>query len=127
MCCILPARGRSRTQREVAQRAYALCNRTPKLTLAGKPMLRALGLFNPMLRELAEKHYQLTDPVVLDDTALQSLIGPTQKTSYEEGIAQSLAAARRRQAGRVSAPPIRRRTRCREESDRSSAEPVCRC
>ncbi|TDN70512.1 NAD-dependent epimerase/dehydratase family protein [Paraburkholderia sp. BL10I2N1] len=82
------------TQREVAERAYALCNRTPKLTVAGKPMLRALGLFNPMLRELVEMHYLLTDPVVLDDTALQTLIGPIRKTSYEEGIVQSLAAAR---------------------------------
>jgi nucleoside-diphosphate-sugar epimerase len=82
------------TQREVAKRAYALCNRTPKLTVAGKPMLRALGLFNPVLRELVEMHYLLTDPVVLDDTALQTLIGPIRKTSYEEGIIQSLAAAR---------------------------------
>ncbi|MGF6596967.1 nucleoside-diphosphate-sugar epimerase [Paraburkholderia sp. GAS448] len=82
------------TQREVAERAYALCNRTPKLTIAGKPMLRALGLFNPVLRELVEMHYLLTDPVVLDDTALQTLIGPIRKTPYEEGIVQSLAAAR---------------------------------
>jgi nucleoside-diphosphate-sugar epimerase len=82
------------TQREVAERAYALCNRPPKLTVAGKPMLRALGLFNPVLRELVEMHYLLTDPVVLDDTALQTLIGPIRKTSYEEGIVQSLAAAR---------------------------------
>ncbi len=82
------------TQREVAERAYALAGRTPKLTVAGKPMLRALGLFNPMLRELVEMHYLLTDPVVLDDTALRTLIGPIVKTSYEEGIVRSFEAAR---------------------------------
>jgi len=82
------------TQREVAQRAYALAGRTPKLMVAGKPMLRALGLFNTLMRELVEMHYLQTDPVILDDTALQSLIGPLRKTSYEEGIARSVEAAR---------------------------------
>jgi nucleoside-diphosphate-sugar epimerase len=82
------------TQREVAERAYALVNRVPKLTVAGKPMLRMIGLVNPVMRELVEMHYLLTDPVVLDDTALQTLIGPVRKTSYEEGIARSFEAAR---------------------------------
>jgi len=63
--------------------------------VAGKPMLRVMGLFNPMLRELVEMHYLLTEPVVLDDTALTTLIGPIRKTSYEAGIAQSFAAAQR--------------------------------
>ncbi|MBV8628237.1 MAG: epimerase, partial [Paraburkholderia sp.] len=82
------------TQREVAERAYALTGHTPKLMVAGKPMLRALGLFNPLMRELVEMHYLQTDPVILDDTALQTLIGPLRKTSYEEGIARSVEAAR---------------------------------
>lgn len=82
------------TQREVAERAFALANRTPRLTVAGKPMLRMIGLVNPVMRELVEMHYLLTDPVVLDDTALQTLIGPLRKTSYEEGIVRSFEAAR---------------------------------
>ncbi|MPW18364.1 NAD-dependent epimerase/dehydratase family protein [Paraburkholderia sp. CNPSo 3157] len=82
------------TQREIAERAYALAQREPRLMVAGKTMLRVLGLFNPMLRELVEMHYLLADPVVLDDTALTALIGPIMKTSYEAGIAQSFAAAR---------------------------------
>jgi nucleoside-diphosphate-sugar epimerase len=83
------------TQREIAERAYALAQHEPKLMVAGKPMLRVMGLFNPMLRELVEMHYLLTDPVVLDDSALTNLIGPVAKTSWESGIAQSLAAAQR--------------------------------
>jgi nucleoside-diphosphate-sugar epimerase len=83
------------TPREVAARAYALAAREPKLMVAGKTMLRALGLFNPMMRELVEMHYLLTDPVVLDDSALQALIGPISKTSYDEGIRLSFAAATR--------------------------------
>jgi nucleoside-diphosphate-sugar epimerase len=83
------------TPREIATRAYALAGRPPKLMVAGKTMLRILGLFNPMMRELVEMHYLLTEPIVLDDSALQALIGPVSKTSYDEGIRLAFAAAQR--------------------------------
>jgi nucleoside-diphosphate-sugar epimerase len=60
--------------------------------VAGKAMLRLIGLFNPFMREVAEMHYLLTEPVLMDDSALRSLIGPIHKTSYEEGVRQTLAA-----------------------------------
>ncbi|MGA7779428.1 MAG: NAD-dependent epimerase/dehydratase family protein [Paraburkholderia sp.] len=82
------------TQREVARQAYALAGREPKLMVAGKPMLRLLGLLNPIVRELVEMNYLMTDPVMLDDSALHTLIGPIQKTPYEDGIRRSFAAAR---------------------------------
>jgi nucleoside-diphosphate-sugar epimerase len=82
------------TQREMATQAYALAGREPKLMVAGKPMLRVLGLFNPIIRELVEMNYLMTDPMVLDDSALQTLIGPIHKTPYEEGIRRSFTAAR---------------------------------
>jgi hypothetical protein len=59
--------------------------------------VRVLGLFNPFMRELVEMHYLLTEPVIIDDSALQGLIGPIAKTPYSEGIRQTLAAMR--QAG----------------------------
>lgn len=82
------------TQREVAREAYALAGREPKLMVAGKGMLRVLGLFNPLMRELVEMNYLMTEPVVLDDSALATLIGPLRKTSYQEGIRRSFEAAR---------------------------------
>jgi nucleoside-diphosphate-sugar epimerase len=82
------------TQREIARQAYALAGREPKLMVAGKTTLRALGLFNPIMRELVEMHYLQTDPVVLDDSALRALIGPVRKTSYEDGIRLAFEAAR---------------------------------
>ncbi|NML33926.1 NAD-dependent epimerase/dehydratase family protein [Paraburkholderia antibiotica] len=82
------------TQREVARQAYALAGREPKLMVAGKGMLRMLGLFNPLMRELVEMNYLMTEPVVLDDSALTALLGPIEKTSYQEGIRQSFEAAR---------------------------------
>jgi len=66
-----------------------------KLRVAGKTMLRLVGLFNPLMRELVEMHYLQTDPVILDDTALKRLIGPIHKTPYAEGLRQTLAAVPR--------------------------------
>jgi nucleoside-diphosphate-sugar epimerase len=66
--------------------------------VAGKTMLRLLGLFKPMLREIAEMHYLLTEPVIMDDSALQRLIGPVAKTPYAEGVRRTLAALRAEQA-----------------------------
>ena len=39
-------------------------------------------------------HYLNTDPVVMDDSALQALIGPIRKTSYPDGVKQCLSALR---------------------------------
>ena len=62
-----------------------------KRRVAGKFALRLLGLFDRFLREVVEMHYLLTNPIIMDDSALEELIGPIAKTSYEEGIAKSLA------------------------------------
>ena len=58
----------------------------------GKRTLQFMGLFDPVLREVAEMHYLFTQPLFLDDTALANLLGPLKKTSYEEGVRASLAA-----------------------------------
>jgi nucleoside-diphosphate-sugar epimerase len=91
------------TQRDVARQAYALAGREPKLLVAGKTLLRLLGLFNPLMRELVEMNYLMTEPVVLDDSALTELIGPIAKTSYEEGIRHAFDAAREAAASSAGA------------------------
>jgi hypothetical protein len=63
----------------------------PRLMVAGKTMLRVLGLFDPVLRELVEMHYLITDPLIVDDSALARLLGGIRKTPYAEGVRQSLA------------------------------------
>jgi hypothetical protein len=40
---------------------------------------------------------RLTEPLIMDDSALQGIIGPIAKTPYPEGIRQTLAAARAHQ------------------------------
>lgn len=77
------------TQLELATLAYG---GRPRYMVVGKTMLRLIGLFNPVLRELVEMHYLMTDPVIVDDTALQQLLGGIARTPYSEGVRQSLAA-----------------------------------
>ncbi|MFB0699993.1 hypothetical protein [Pseudomonas protegens] len=64
-----------------------------KQRVIGKPLLRLLGLFDPLLREMVEMHYLISSPLILDDSALQALIGPIAKTSYAQGVRQTLAAS----------------------------------
>jgi nucleoside-diphosphate-sugar epimerase len=65
-----------------------------KVRAVGKGMLRLIGLFSPVMREMVEMHYLQTEPVILDDSALQNLIGPLTKTPYAEGVRRTLEAAR---------------------------------
>jgi len=83
------------TQRALVDEIESATGRKLKLRVAGKTMLRIFGLFNAMMRELVEMNYLMTEPVLLDDSALQRLIGPIRKTSYAEGIRRTLAAVPR--------------------------------
>ncbi|OWT72877.1 MULTISPECIES: NAD-dependent epimerase/dehydratase family protein [unclassified Achromobacter] len=78
------------TQQELLAEMERLTGRRLKRRVAGKAMLRLIGLFNPFMREMVEMHYLLTQPVIMDDSALQALIGPVKKTPYPEGIRQCL-------------------------------------
>jgi nucleoside-diphosphate-sugar epimerase len=78
------------TQHQMAEMAFAVTGCKPKLRVAGKTMVRILGLFNPLMREMVEMHYLQTTPVLLDDTALTGLLGNISKTSYSEGVRRSV-------------------------------------
>ncbi|HUO97982.1 MAG TPA: NAD(P)H-binding protein [Rhizomicrobium sp.] len=83
------------TEYQVAQQAFG---GKPKLRVAGKLLLRLAGLFNPLMRELVEMHYLMTDPLIVDDRALDRLLGGIRKTPYDDGIRQCMAAARKAKA-----------------------------
>jgi len=80
------------SQQAIVREIERQTGRPVKRRIAGKAMLRLMGLFTPMLREMVEMHYLLTEPVLMDDSALERLVGPLKKTSYEEGIQQTLSA-----------------------------------
>jgi nucleoside-diphosphate-sugar epimerase len=74
------------TTREMIARVERATGRRMKTFVVGKTALRAIGLFDPLLREFVEMHYLTTEAVILDDTALQKLLGPIHKTSYDDGV-----------------------------------------
>lgn len=80
------------TQQALVDEMAKVTGRPLKRRVLGKTLLRVLGLFNPVLRELVEMNYLLTDPLLMDDGALQRLIGPIAKTPYLEGVKRTLAA-----------------------------------
>lgn len=82
------------TGRDFITRVYEAAGRTPKWFSASKLMLRALGLFNPLMRELVEMQYLSETPVILDDTKLEQHLGGLTKTPYAEGIPATVAALR---------------------------------
>jgi nucleoside-diphosphate-sugar epimerase len=84
------------TLAEVVKLVESITGKPVRKFVAGKRMLQLVGLFDPLLREVAEMHYLITQPLFLDDSALTNLLGPLNKTPYEEGVRASLAAAQRK-------------------------------
>jgi nucleoside-diphosphate-sugar epimerase len=74
------------TTREMIARVERETGKKLKTFAAGKTALRLIGLVDPLLREFVEMHYLVTEPVILDDTALHELLGPIHKTSYDDGV-----------------------------------------
>ncbi len=77
-------------QRDFLDEIYKQCGAKPRYMVATKPLLQLFGIFDPMMRELVEMHYLITDPVLLDDSQLRALLGAMPKTPYAQGIALTL-------------------------------------
>jgi nucleoside-diphosphate-sugar epimerase len=80
------------TTRQFADLVFAAVHQKTRIRAAGKFVLRALGLFNPLMREVVEMHYLWTTPVKLDDTRLRKLLPNLKKTPYAEGIEATIKA-----------------------------------
>ena len=78
------------SQKELAEMAFSVTGRKPKLRVVGKTMTRMIGLFVPFMRELVEMHYLQITPVLLDDSALTKLLGGVKKTPYAQGVRKSV-------------------------------------
>jgi nucleoside-diphosphate-sugar epimerase len=82
------------TTRDFIAEAERAAGTRIKTLVAGKTLLRAVGLVNPLLRELVEMHYLFTEPVVLDDSKLRALLPELRKTPYAAGIRATVDALR---------------------------------
>lgn len=74
------------TGREFISLVFQALSRPVRLRAVPRWMVRLMGLFDPMMRELAELHYLGVTPVVLDDSRLAAHLGPVHKTPYAEGV-----------------------------------------
>jgi nucleoside-diphosphate-sugar epimerase len=72
------------------QKIYQAAGREPKFRSAGRTLLRMMGWFNPLMRELPEMLYLQETPVLLDDAKLRGKLGQVHKTDYDEGIRLTL-------------------------------------
>jgi nucleoside-diphosphate-sugar epimerase len=82
-------------QRELVRRIFAEAGAPLKVISINKTMLRVLGAFDKVVRELAEMYYLATNPAILDDSALRALLGSIRATPYDEAIRLTLEAMRR--------------------------------
>jgi nucleoside-diphosphate-sugar epimerase len=71
-------------------RIYRAVGRAPKYRATGAGLLKIIGWFNPLFRELPEMLYLMETPVILDDSKLTRKLGQLRKTSYDEGIKLTL-------------------------------------
>jgi nucleoside-diphosphate-sugar epimerase len=72
-------------------RVYRAAGRSsPKYRTAGVGLLKVMGWFNPLMRELPEMLYLHERPVILDDSKLLAKFPRTAKTPYDVGIRQTL-------------------------------------
>jgi nucleoside-diphosphate-sugar epimerase len=80
------------TTRQFADLVFGAVHQKPRIRAAGKFVLRIMGLFNPLMREVVEMHYLWTTPVKLDDSRLRKLLPNLKKTPYVEGVEATIKA-----------------------------------
>lgn len=80
------------TWREFATQIFQAAGTTPRIRTLGPGMLKVVGLFSSLMRELSEMSYLQTHPVLLDDSKLRAVLPGLKKTPYVEGIRQTVEA-----------------------------------
>jgi nucleoside-diphosphate-sugar epimerase len=58
--------------------------------VARRPMVRLIGIFNPLVRELNETLYQFERPFVSDASKFQAALGPFESAPHPEAIARTV-------------------------------------
>lgn len=84
----LPA-GEPLTGREFIRLAFETAGEEAKMGVLGNWMVRAGGLFNPVVREFGEVSYQFARPFVMDSSKFERAFG-ARVTPHREGIRRTL-------------------------------------
>ncbi|GAA2624253.1 NAD-dependent epimerase/dehydratase family protein [Actinomadura fulvescens] len=81
------------TAREFGERLCELAGApAPRIGTMPRPIFNAIGLVNPMMRELRETRYQFDAPYILDSSAFQDTFGVT-PTPLDEALKAVIGAA----------------------------------
>ncbi len=83
--------GPTPTVNAFAREIYAEAGAPFRLRSVGKLAMRAIGIVNPVLRELVEMWYLNDRPVILDDGKLRGVLGTVHETPLKEAIATTIA------------------------------------
>jgi nucleoside-diphosphate-sugar epimerase len=87
----LPNDPQTRTTRQLVEVIYRLAGQ-PRAKLRGTPtlLLRAVGVFNPTVRELLELQYEFQEPFIVDSTKIATKLG-LHATPIEQALADTVA------------------------------------
>jgi nucleoside-diphosphate-sugar epimerase len=77
---------------------YEAAGLAPKVGVASRPMIRLLGVFNPLVRELKETLYQFERPFVSDASKFQGTFGPFEPTPHRDAVWRTVEWFRHRYA-----------------------------
>jgi len=81
---------RTLTARQAAEIFFKAAGRRARLSAIPRSLITAMGLFNPLLRELTEMLYQKEEPYVVDGSRFASEFA-FEPTPIEEGVRRTLA------------------------------------
>ena len=87
----LPTAPNPYTGKELITKIASALGVKPKYRVAGKTMLRLMGIFSPIMKELSEMAYQCDRDYVFDSTKFEREFG-MKPTSYDDGLRKVLAA-----------------------------------
>ncbi|WP_342048134.1 SDR family NAD(P)-dependent oxidoreductase [Bacillus sp. OTU530] len=79
------------TGEEIVQTLRGITKYDKRVSTITKGMIQFLGLFNANMREVVEMLYLTEEPVVLSGEKYERIIGKLPRTSYEEGLRQTIA------------------------------------
>jgi nucleoside-diphosphate-sugar epimerase len=78
------------TGRQFLTLVYEAAGLAPKVGVASRPMIRLVGVFNPLVRELNETLYQYERPFVSDASKFQSAFGPFEPTPHRDAVRRTV-------------------------------------
>lgn len=86
--------GPTTTMRAFAREVYSQAGAKFRALAINKWMVRAIGFFDPFMREMVEMHYLQEKPLIASDAKLRSKLGSIPETPLKAGIAAQIAAVR---------------------------------